>query len=349
MQEFLLIVILTSMSGGTMHRHLIPIRLLFAVTVMTAAMGNVFGQEEKVDYNASLIEALEGYQKLVSAGLESGEEDNTALAWLMVSRAIQEGFLRFTVNPSSKGFLVGTRFKALPGENVAHIIVAQDLLKFWPDRPSIVYSIMAGAFREAATFFQDPPAWGAAQRDLMEKLLIKVDNYIAQAELIQERLLPGGYFLSAYDTYILDSYEQDGLASVVLFLDRFSLPVVQGLYQFRLAYEKNRNGEALRTAILELGETLLASRNQVPADGDDQEKYPFAIAIHSWLEFTPDIIARIHNRDKTKKPLTFDQILAREKEYKELRHELETSRTRDLLLIERIVKDVGEKFGVPQK
>ena len=183
----------------------------------------------------------------------------------------------------------------------------------------------------------------------MEQLLIKVDGYTVQAELIRDRLLPGGYLLSSYDTYVLDSYEQDGLASVILFVDRFSLPVTMTLYEARLAYESDGDDGKLRKTILDLGETLLNEREEAVSESDDGTEYPLAVAVHSWLEFTPEMISRIHNKDRKNDPLIFDRVLALESDYDDLRRRLEVSRTRDMPMMLETAKEMDKRFGVPDR
>ncbi|RLW68803.1 MAG: hypothetical protein B6D68_02990, partial [spirochete symbiont of Stewartia floridana] len=86
----------------------------------------MYGQE--VDDNALLIEVLEGYQNLIAEEPDGNEESVITIAWSIVAQAIQNGHLRFTINPDSKGLLHGARFSAVPDKKVTHVIVSQDLL-----------------------------------------------------------------------------------------------------------------------------------------------------------------------------------------------------------------------------
>ena len=306
----------------------------------------VLGQEKPtVDYNARLVEVLEDYRKLLSIELDEDVKDTAAADWDVLAWAIGEGYVRFTVNPESNGLLSGARFKVPSTEKaVTYIIVTRELLDLWDTHPSTIYSIIARAIHEAAVFFRGPENWARIVQDDMEHLFMNLDGYAAQTELIQNRLLPEAYLLSAYDTYLLDSYDLDGLASVILFLENFSLPVAQELYAARLAYEENNDGKSLRSLILNLGRKLLENRDGLSKSSEDMTVYPIAVAVHTWLEFSPELIARIHNKARRDNPLTFDKILAREKDYDKLRQSLETSRTRDLPLIERIIKETQGKF-----
>ncbi len=315
------------------------IRIFLALTLLAITGGVIFAQEEEVDYDARLVTVLDGYQGLF-------DPDDIPPIWYIVARAIEQGYLRFTIDPDSRGgVLSGAKFVAPPGKQVAHIVVLKGLLDIWPSYPSTVYAVLTGAFHECATFFQDPPAWGAARFDRMEQLFLKVGGYTAQAELIQKYLLPEGYFLSEYDTYMLDSYEQDGLGSVVLFVERFSLPVAKSLYQLRLAYEKNNDDKTLREFIVKLGEKLLSERTQIPDDSDDETVYAMSIAVHSWLVLTPEIIARLYNKNRKNNPLSFEQILVRENEYRQLRLKLESSFKKDLPIVEKVNRDIMKRLG----
>ena len=305
------------------------------------------GLEKPVNYNARLVEVLEGYRELLSIEPDRDVDDIAAVDWKVVEWSIGEGYIRFTVDPGAKGLLNGARFDVPQKDKaVTYIIVSEDLLDLWGNWPSTVYAMLAKVSHEASVFFQGPDKWAKIVQDDMEYLLMRMDAFVAQAELIKNRLLPEGYLLSSYDTYLLDSYDQDGMSSVCLFLEKFSLPIVKELYNARVAYEKDDDAQKLRSLIMTLGEKLLHSRNELPNDSEDLKIYPLAIAVHTWLEFTPELIARTYNKSRPDKPLTFAKILNREKDYDTLRQKLETTRTRDVPLMERIIKEYpGQIYG----
>ena len=304
--------------------------------VLTISAG---AQESSTDYDQRLVQVLEGYQELMSIPLDEDVDDIPGNSWYIVSQAINKGFLRFTVDPVTDSLLRGARFHAEPGSDTTHIIITTNLLDVWETYPSMTYSILTRSYRDAAIFFRDPPMWGAARNDSMELLFMRLDQYNVEAQLIRDRLMLSGFLLSPYESYILDSFEEDRLASVILYFERFSLPVAQGLYDARLGLEGDMDEEELRIFINELGKTLLKSRNDIPSGSKDELIYPLAAAIHTWLEFTPFLISRIHNRDRQENPLTFDQILAREKDYTEVRRLLEASRTGDMPLMNHVYEE----------
>jgi hypothetical protein len=81
-----------------------------------------------------------------------------------------------------------------------------------------------------------------------------------------------------------------------------------------------------------------------PAGVEEKDIQPVAVAIHTWLEFTPEIIARIHNRTRPDNPLSFDQILAREPDYAETRRLLEASRAGDMPLMLHFAREAAQGF-----
>ena len=137
------------------------------------------------------------------------------------------------------------------------------------------------------------------------------------------------------------------MISGMMFLNGQSLPIAQVFGDLRIAYEENRDDDALRSGILETGRQLLDARNALPADAEDQEIFPLAVAIHSWLEMTPVMISRIHNIDRPANPLVFPEVLIRESEYEDLRRLLEASRTRDMPMMEHIVEESNLGFSAP--
>jgi len=296
------------------------------------------------DYNALVVEVLEGYQELMSITLDSDVEDNPGQSWAIVREAISRGFLRFTADPTPKPYLFGARFHAVPGADVTYIYLSESLLDAWEAYPSTVFSVLTQAINEAAGFFMGPDEWGIAKNDTMDNLFIQYNNYRCQAELIRDRLLPMGYLLSAYDAYVLDSFEKDELISFTMFMNRHSVPVAQGLYTARLAFEANGDENSFRKVILDLGSELLDARNRLDDNPEDQAVYSIAVAIHSWLEFTPVMISRIHNRDRSENPLSFPEVLEKEDEYADLRRLLEASRTRDMPIIEHVYGETQKGF-----
>ncbi|MCK5737174.1 MAG: hypothetical protein KAH21_11875, partial [Spirochaetaceae bacterium] len=325
----------------------IAIRRLFSILVVLLLGISVSAQDSSTDNNQKIIKLLEGYQNLMSIPLDSDVEDVAGYAWYICSQAIDQGFLRFTVDPVSNTLLQGARFHAEASEKTTHIIITTNLLNTWDTYPSTAYTILTGAFRDASNFFQDPPTWGELRNDPMELLFMKMDQYNVESLLIRDRLLPSGFLLSPYESYLLDSFEKDELASVILFLERFSLPVAQGMYDARLGFEGDITEKDFRDFINDLGKELLANRNKLLPGSEDNTIYPQAIAIHTWLEFSPYLIARIHNKNRQDNPLDFDQILEFEPDYTETRRLLEASRTRDMPLINHIAEETLKGFEHP--
>ncbi|RKX77461.1 MAG: hypothetical protein DRP60_06450 [Spirochaetes bacterium] len=320
------------------------IRSILFISIMLILSISLSAQEPKTNYEQKIVQVLEGYQQLMSVPLDSDVEDAAGYTWYICSQAIDKGFLRFAVDPVSDSLLQGAHFFAEPGKNVTHIIVTTNLLDMWTVTPSTAYVLLTGAFRDASIFFQDPPSWGESQNDTMERLLMKLDMYNVMARLVRDRLLPSGFLLSPYDSYILDSLEKDELASVILYMERFSLPVAQGIYNARLGFEEDVTEDDFRDFINDLGTQLQESRNAILPGSDDSVIYPQAVAIHTWLEFSPYLIARIHNRDRTDNPLSFDQILNLEPDYRETRRLLEASRTKDMPMMNHIAEETLKGF-----
>jgi hypothetical protein len=325
-----------SLHGNFLRRCLIV--LAVAIHVAAAAGAQDSGADQ------TLIKMLEGYQKIMATPFDKDVEDPVRRSWILVSTAISKGFLRFTVDPVSDSIIQGARFFAEPGKDVTYIIVNQSVLDIWETRPSLAYSTVTMAVQDAAVFFSDPPAWGASFSDTMTRLYLRIDQYNAQALLIRDRLLPAGFLITPYEAFILDSLEKDKLASAIMFLERFSMPVVDGLYRSRLAFEEGADAAELRKLTNELGRSLLKNRKDLPSGSADETVYPAAVAVHTWLEFTPYIIARIHNKDRKDKPLTFDQILQKEKDYAETRRLLEASRITDTPMMNHVLRETVAGF-----
>ena len=320
------------------------LRLLIAAFAFLVVLSPLPAQTAEKDDNALLVQVLEGYQNLMLENFDEGVEDIPGKSWALARQAISEGYLRFTVDPGSRNLLDGARFNAVRDSSITHIIISARLLEVWEERPSLVYSIFTRAVREAANFFLDPQAWGRSQSDLMDRFLLTMDGYGSQADLIRDRLMPLGYLLTPYETFIMDSFEKDQMQSVAMHLEGYSLLVAQGLYQARIAFENDNDADTLRELILTLGNTLLKTRNDIPADVEDKDIQPVAVAIHTWLEFTPEIIARIYNRTRQENPLSFDQILAREPDYAETRRLLEASRTEDMPMLLHFARETAQGF-----
>jgi len=318
-------------------------RRLILFGVLAAAAWPSRADSQETNTNTKVVEIIEAYQKLLAQKLDPSMEDRPAESWAYVSMAINKGFLRFTVDPTDSSLLRGAYFKATPGSNTTHIVLSRRLVDIWPDYPSTVLSIFSAGVEDAHIFFKDPQAWGTSQTNKLDLLLIRMEGYGISAQLIRDRLLPGGYLLSSYESFLLDSYEKDELANAIMFLERFSSLVAQGLYIAIRAFEDGEDADELRDFINGLGEGLLENRRELSPSSDDLTIYPYAVAVHSWLELTPSLISRIHNRNNTA-PLNFPEVLELEQRYKELRGELETSRISDMPILIRIHKDIIAGF-----
>ena len=251
-------------------------------------------QEGVIDYNRRIVELLEGYQELMNIELEEDVRDLPRQSWSVAGQAIEKGFLRFTVDPARISILEGARFRAVPGSETTHIVFTQNILDAWGTNPSLSYSVFTRAVRDASMYFLNPESWTHAQGDPMEKLLIRVEGYGVEAELIRDRLIASGYNITPYEAYVLNSFEKDNLASLTLFLEKASLIVARGLYDARVAFEVNENAGELRTIILDLGSSLLEARNGLPSISSDKEIYPMAVG-HPFL-------AGIHTGDDRPDP-----------------------------------------------
>jgi len=316
-------------------------RLVLLGVLAAAWPGEAIAQDTST--NTKVVEIIEAYQELLAQKLDPGMENRPAESWNYVSRAINSGFLRFTVDPTNTSLLRGASFRATPGSNTTHIVLSQRLVDIWPNYPSMVFSIFSVGVEDAHIFFKNPQAWGASRTNKLELLLIRIEGYSIAAQLIRDRLLPEGYLLSPYESFLLDSYEKDDLVSAVMYLERFSLPVAQGLYIAIRAFEGGGEADILRESINRLGEELLKNRRELAPLSDDETVYAYAVAIHSWLELTPPSISHIHNKNNTE-PLSFPEVLELEQRYKELRGELETSRIGDMPMLIRIYEDTIAGF-----
>lgn len=319
------------------------------ILILSVFIGASLGaQDAAVDYSGLIEEeVLTGYQDLMSERLDLDVPDLTWETWFIIAQAINKGYLRFTVDPEDKPLIQGAEFLVVPESGQPYIFITGKLLDSWDVYPTLTYTLLSGAFREAYLFFRDTAMWRAAKADVIESAFMRMEKYAAEVSMVRDRLVPSGYLITPYETYILDSFETDGMTSGMMFLNGQSMPVARAFGDLRIAYEESRDDEALRAAILDTGRELLKARNELPAEAADQEIFPLAVAIHSWLEMTPSMISRIHNIDRPSNPLVFPEVLIREPEYEDLRRLLEATRTRDLPLMEYIVDESIMGFSMP--
>jgi len=318
--------------------------LLIFIPAIISAQTN--SSDTASDYNKKVTTVLEAYQKMISVPMEDDVEDLPGKAWENTAKAINLGYLRFTVTPSDNSLIKGVYFK--PGEKVTYVVFTKNILDAWTSHPSLTYTVMTEAFQDVSDFFLNPNLWQAANSNSLELLLLRWNHYKTAALLIRDRLVPSGFLISPYESYILDSFEKDDLNSAVLFLERHSLPVAQAIYNLHIQYTEIENktekdNTDLRNSIIQLGEDLLSARKQIPEDAPDDTLYPVAVAIHSWLEFSPYVIADIYKKDGNQ-DLTFDKILSQEKDYSDLRSKMEVFRTKDMPKIDHVYKETVKGF-----
>ncbi len=318
------------------------------LAIMLLAIGMSLGaQEDSVDYDARLIEALEAYQEIVTVQLDEDVENKAGRSWYVASQVINQGKLKFRVDPENHpDIIAGAQFVVSEeGDGMTYVVLSKNLLDAWATRPSILYTTLAGAMQNSFNFYKDPLGWMTAGFDRIEQLFLELNMMEAQAEFVRDRMIPSGFNISGYEVYLMDSFEVDNLVSATLFLKGLSIPVAQALWEVKIEYEDSGDDEAMRAAVLDTGRALLDARNDLPLDSGDEIIFSFAVAIHSWLEFTPAMISRIYNKDQQDDPLEFPLILTREKEYAELRRQVEASRTLDMPRMEHTIKSTRSGFS----
>ncbi|MCG8452672.1 MAG: hypothetical protein MI717_05785 [Spirochaetales bacterium] len=319
------------------------ISFVFALVLATCVF--VFpAMAQEDDSKSRTVEILEGYTSLLSSPLDEDVTDHPFQSWSLAAQAINAGALRFTVDPTQENIIPGVRFLYSSGAESAHIVFSQGLVDSWVVRPSLTYTLIGGAVKEAEMFFRDPQAWARAKRTSLGRFLIQSEIYMAQAQVVRDRLLPSGYLLSPYESYLLDSFEKDSLGSFLLYVEGYSLPVAQSLLQIQNGYEEEADDEQARETVVAIGQKLLESREDLSVTAEDAEIYPIAVAIHSWLEFSPEVISRIHNKDRKENPLTFDVVLSLEEEYDQLRKKLDAKRISDTPMMQHILQNSQNGF-----
>ena len=297
--------------------------------------------------NDRLVKMLEGYQKLLNKPeVANNGEDEPRKDWLIITSAIEKNYLRFTISPAESGILKGLYFRAVPGSETTHIIFTRAFINAWERRPSLAYSLLSRQLHEVAFFFRNPDLWQKARHNALEQIFITLDDYTLMSHLILYRLSPFGYDIGEFEQFILESFQKDNLFGAMLFMENITLQLAIVLNSLVSEYEENpdEQEEKTRLEILGLGRSLLDSRLQLPENSRDITIHSHAVGIHSWLELTPYIIARFHNRKRLEAPLKFDKIMELEPLYSELRRQLETQRTRDTPLMNHVHEKTVEGF-----
>ena len=321
------------------------ISFVFALVLAASVFASpAMAQEDGDSSKSRTVEILEGYTSLMSSPLDEDVTDHPYQSWSLAAQAINAGALRFTVDPTQENIIPGVRFLYSSGAESAHIVFSQGLVDSWVVRPSLTYALIGGAVKESELFFRDPQAWARAKRTSLGRFLVQSEIYMAQAQVVRDRLLPSGYLLSPYESYLLDSFEKDSLGSFLLYVEGYSLPVAQSLLQIQNGFEEEADGTKVRESVMAIGQKLLESRGELSAGAEDAEIYPIAVAIHSWLEFSPEVISRIHNKERVENPLTFDVVLSLEEEYEELRKKLDAKRISDTPMMQHILKNSQNGF-----
>ena len=147
-------------------------------------------------------------------------------------------------------------------------------------------------------------------------------------------------------SFILDSKRKDNLCECLFSTSSdFPCPLPTVCTEPARPLRNGANAAELGKLTNDLGRALLKNRKDIPSGKrKDEVVYPAAVAIHTWLEFSPYVIARIHNKDRKDKPLTFDQILALEKDYAEIRRLLEASRITDTPMMNHVLRETVAGF-----
>ncbi len=318
-----------------------PAVLFFAASFLTVFTSGAAAQQP--DYSDLLISLLNGYQKVMTADLSDSPGDTSGAAWELIAETVRQGFLRFTIDPMNEGIVDGARFYASPEEEVARIYLSFPLLEFSQERPGTAYGILTRAIAEAAAFFGSPDLWWNAQNDALDRFVLTKASYRLQAEMIRNRLVSAELDPGLLGNFVLKSFENDGLTGTLLYLEGLSLSVSASLEEYRDTFRETGDADSLRTDLLALGKELTEARTNLPADAADSRVYPAAVAVHTWLELTPGLIAEIHRTDEDDN-IDFGEIFSKESEYTALRSRMEIFRIKDMPLIYHIMENTRKGF-----
>lgn len=316
---------------------MIRFRLLAACGIFLIA-GSLSAQ----NYDSLLVKILEDYEEMMSVRMDLDVEDSPGETWDIVTAAINQGFLRFTVDPRNEaGFIEGATFRIDLQSRVQYIVLSPGFINYYPDNPAAIFARLTREFKGAADFFLNPEEFYRSSQDPLTRFLFEMEALRVETLLVRDRLAPLGNPIGPYEQFLLDSLASDNLISAALFLERVSFPLAEGLQVARLQFEETGDVDALRNIVIGSGIQIILEREQIGA-AINAKIYPAAVATYSWLEFTPGIISRIHNRKGD--PKSFEEILELEPDYATVWNRLEALMELDSPAFKQVNRDTIKGF-----
>ena len=132
--------------------------------------------------------------------------------WKVVSKVIRDGRLTFSIYYDDNSILFGGAF-AIQNDNKPVIKLSNGILSLYKYKPSVLMAIMMHELTHAYFYFTMGSKFLERCNDRKEKNWYEADAIHIEAVFIEECLKPNNYELSAFEVFLLDSWQNDNLDS----------------------------------------------------------------------------------------------------------------------------------------
>jgi hypothetical protein len=217
---------------------------------------------------------------------------------------------------------------------MAYIDVNRKALTLYPKYKTVFFSMLTHELWHAYAYVQDPKGFKDFATDPFEKMMYQSDAYFVEGKFISEVLIPKGYKLTYFETYLSDCYKANSLSSFTSLYDSEDILVARELYKIR---EKKRAGGLDQSGLYKqctlIGRNLLENLSNQTKDSKDFDVFC------NWVSlFTFDNYAKTLVKQTETQRTNWDQIKTDFPDFYQV-----------IMTIQERIKDRAEKLNVYRK
>ena len=180
-----------------------------------------------------------------------------------------------------------------PGVNQPGIGISPYFVSVHRKAPSIVYAALMHQIQHVYDYFTNRELFLVSQNNMLEKYLFETDAVYMEGMFIRDCLSAQNYKLTSYESFLLQSMEQDNLARFSTVAMGIDMDIAYGLV--RISKAGQPKGEKLQM-VEAMGRKLMEA-TAIPENTPELKKYNIAVQLATYCLFAPQTLADIEARE----------------------------------------------------
>lgn len=223
-------------------------------------------------------------------GLINNTSDSDILrqTFTISHNAILSGSIPIRLDNKEISILSGASLNIFVNGSAA-LSISPKLLDLYPQKKSIVFSIIMHELKHIHDFLTKNKAYMGSKEDIKESLWYELDAMYIESIFIEKCLSPN-MELTRFETYFLKSWQQDKMNSITLFLKNESRRIFFIFVQLEDDYNNNEySRQEVYHELIKLGDSLLLNHTDKISEYKF-ENYTNYIEINTYYNFLKRLI-----------------------------------------------------------